>query len=401
MKILRMSAVLAALTFVGSSLVTFRPASATDNLAADGINPSTGPTRPGDAIPRGRAILSEMIGIPEHEVDQMIARQRELASFRASVAGDPSFGGLWIDAADPTLVTIASVGSGAASDTLKRIPLTGPVTVRSVPAQLSLSYLLARRDDLARALRSLGIPFGVGVDEPANGLELLVDPQNQTVAEDQIKALGLTSFTSVALGDAKAKSTVTYGGMGLTVSGYNCTAGFAVTNGSSDGILTAGHCRNGSPTSNGDTLNTEVAEGFGGDQDRQIHPAPSGADAWAFMGSGWSPVYGQEGSWVVGGYACTYGITTNQQTCGTAGSVTWSSTSGGYVGSGNTYVSEVTLTNQIRFSPSMWCQPGDSGGPVMNGYSALATMTSEQWGWCLVMPIWNQLAGSGYWLKTQ
>lgn len=292
------------------------------------------------------------------------------------------------------------VNTSAMESSSKTIENDHPNASGNLKVTSSFTDMLRVRDQVLASLGGRLKSFGVGIDEPTNKLSVLADQTDIIVVEGLVSALGLQSRVSVQTGKPTSKSVTTYGGLGISVDGYNCTNGFAVTNGTNDGVLTAGHCRNGAAVSNGDNLGDQVSEALGGDQDRQIHPAPSGAIGYAFMGGNqWMAVVGTMGSWSTGNWACTYGITTNRNTCGYADSTTWSAYSNGYVGA-NTYVSDVLVTNFIRFSPDMWCQPGDSRGPIMNGGYALATMANEQWGWCLAPPIWNNMAGSGYWIKT-
>lgn len=186
----------------------------------------------------------------------------------------------------------------------------------------------------------------------------------------------LSNAISMEFGELGGGATAfIYGGLGLS---GGCTTGFSVyqvSNPSTKGITTAGHCSD-SESYSGQQLPYQNGNVWAS-MDGQWHTAPGfTVKNWAYDGvpGGSTPYYRvisayQGGNSYQGQFVCKYGVSTGYN-CGTVVDTMFSP---------NWVPNSCACFLLVRKDGVDLSEPGDSGGPIYSGSMAIGTI-SGQWG---------------------
>ncbi|MBU2611754.1 MAG: S1 family peptidase [Chloroflexota bacterium] len=259
-------------------------------------------------------------------------------------------------------------------------------------ASISLEQLRAAHADVIRDIQATGIPAESDIDLQANGIKVYVTSRKQLEAALSTASRQLPNNVQI-IEVAQLSQPMANWYAGYSLSG--CTSGFSLWNVAYVRYSsTAGHCTGSAYSPLGAPIFSRVEGAY----DFQVNPAPSGYTIknWAadnIFDS--TPYYREITSWwasaSVGTALCKYGKTTGF-TCGTVESNNYN-----YQGSPTWLL--VTSTNpNVKIS----C-PGDSGGPVYNGSTAVGEVVA---GWCdlgnnklIAMPA-GKYRDHGYYIMT-
>ncbi|MCK2214466.1 S1 family peptidase [Actinomadura sp. ATCC 31491] len=294
------------------------------------------------------------LGLTEAQVVTRLANEERAAATESALSGQlgGSYGGAWLNA-DASRLNVATTDASAAP----AIEARGaqPVVVQRSLADLdAIMKKLDKAPNRARAGASLWY-----VDVAANTVS--VQAPTVEAAEALVAAAGVDrSQVSVA---ATAERPTTFiniiGGSAYYIGSSRCSVGFAVTRGTTQGFVTAGHCgRAGSRTSN--PSGTFQGSSFPGNDYAWV-AADAGNTATPYVrGSGGAMVTVRGSTQAsVGASICRSGSTTGWR-CGV-------------IQQHNATVryAQGTVTGLTRTSAC--AEPGDSGGSFISGSQAQGT----------------------------
>jgi streptogrisin C len=298
--------------------------------------------------------MSRDLGITKEQAESRLLNEARLtgveAKIRDSLGG--AYAGSWLSGPTSATLTVATSDAAAASS------ITG-AGVQAQVVEHSLASLDAAKAALdkssAQAPKSTPVWY---VDVRTNSV--VVQSSQPAEAEAFIVASGADkSLVRVERSDERPQTYYDVrGGDAYYIGSARCSVGFSVRKGSTNGFVSAGHCRIGSTT----TGYNRVAQGT-----FQGYSFPGNDYSWVAVNSNWVArpwVKGSSGNVTVtgstvagvGASICRSGSTTGWH-CGTVQqrntSVTYSQ--------GTVY--EVTRTN-------VCAEPGDSGGSYISGSQA-------------------------------
>lgn len=279
------------------------------------------------------------------------------------------FAGLWIQH-DPTFAVIVALTtdrSAAVALMADEHAIGELVSTRVHQHSLADLNATAARFDLPAA-----DPFNLMIDIKTNEvvIEVLERSRDRAAVEaNRVANVGdivPRITTAPALGGPTADI---YGGLSIT----GCTAGFSVTQGSTHGLMTAGHCPNGQSyaSTNLPLVDAEVTDKY----DAQWHTTPNFTDRNKIKIASNGTTRTITG-WVsynatpVGAWLCKYGYTTFN-TCGEIESKTIAPS---YITSAD------PVFISVRNCGVDMVTGGDSGGPVYSGNSGYGIVSGWMWG---------------------
>ncbi|MBT2746596.1 MULTISPECIES: S1 family peptidase [unclassified Lysobacter] len=201
-----------------------------------------------DLAPGLKAAMQRDLGLSGTQVTEYLKAERLAAQQEKTVAKQlgRNFAGAWLERkAD------GSFGFVAATTSIKAAKAAAGIETRQ--ARHSLSALNAAKGQLDSQLARNGkAPKGVyswSVDLPSNSVIVGVAPGAEDAAVDFVARSGLdtTSVRFETMAEAPQRRTTIQGGRGyLRDPGdgylYACSVGFSVTEGTTPGFATAGHC---------------------------------------------------------------------------------------------------------------------------------------------------------------
>lgn len=151
-----------------------------------------------------------------------------------------------------------------------------------------------------------------------------------------------------------------YGGDRITTGQIICSAGFNVVSGGQNYVITAGHCTQGLPSWQG--IGPSVDSSFGGNDYGLIRNDSSSAPGAVDLYNGSAQPITSVGSPSVGEQVCKSGQTTGL-TCGTVQALNQTVH----------YADGTTVSGLIQ--TDVYCDHGDSGGPLFDGSTGLGTVS--------------------------
>ncbi len=308
--------------------------------------------------------LEESTGLSAAEVESRFSGQNEFAIMLADVAAqspDAYFSSEWVGGED-TRARVAFHGRPS-EDVLKALEsLPFPVDV-SFDAPATLERLLAFQEDISKKLASLpGIEYSSSEFDPKSGVLALSYAGIGAEVELAVSQLLEHSqdFLVPVVATAVEASSIAFDGHvvrgGVSISG--CTTAFAVFAGATRGVLTAGHCSDGSPSVFGSAYPAVFqGEHEGSYGDFQWHrTVDTTSNQIRISSSGTLRTITSNGYTSTGMGVCNYGKTRTTANCTTVAATnicgSWTSPDAG----------PVTLCRLMRTNTTI-TNPGDSGGP--------------------------------------
>ncbi|MEE1751053.1 carbohydrate-binding protein [Streptomyces sp. SP18CS02] len=347
----------AALTVVGALALTAAPgAAATEPPApsAPSAAETLGADRPAPALLRA---MERDLGITQAQAEKRLANEAEAGAVagRLQNALGRDFAGAWVKGALSATVTVAT---------------TDPADVRVIEAagaeaevvRYGLTELESAKSSLDRAAvrsRSLDAPVWY-VDVRTNTVTL--QAAKRSAAEAFITATGVDrGLVRVRTSTERPRPLYDIrGGDAFYIGTGRCSVGFAVTTGTQQGFVTAGHCGTAGTATSGFN---RIAQGT-----FQASTFPGSDHSWVATNTDWTAtpyVNGQNGQnlqvtgsteALVGASICRSGSTTGWH-CGT-------------IEQHNTSVSYLEGTVNGLTRTTVCAEPGDSGGPYVAGSQA-------------------------------
>jgi streptogrisin D len=257
-----------------------------------------------------------------------------------------------------------------------------PATAQAQPDVQQLNQIKADLDDQARSSGTIGLSWGV---DPATKTVVVSVPESDNdAATKEFLSRARAMDDDVRIERVPAAPRLTLGpGDAIHTGGGRCSASVIGTNGSQNYVVTAGHCTNiGSTwtTGSGETIGNTVASSFPGDDYGLIQVTnPS----LPLSNNGLTQV----GSPPAGSAIQKAGSTTGV-------------TSGTLVGYGRTVnYAEGTVFDMIETTACV--QPGDSGGSLYQGSTAIGITSGGTVGSCgagfqsFFQPVGEALAAGG------
>lgn len=316
----------------------------------------------GTASPAMIEEMTETFGISATEAYDRLAVEAVAADLLTEAAEtyDESYAGLWVsEGAEEILVATTSESDAADIEAQGATP---------VVVEHDLAELEAAVADLDAATAPEGV-YGYYIDVESNGI--VIEAADAEAATDLAAAAGVDSDLITA--DTTAVAPETYfvrGGDAYLIDNVSrCSIGFAVTQGSTPGFVTAGHCGSaGSSVTGGDAApGTFQASIFPG-EDR----------AWVAVGSG------QELQGVVNKYSGSQPVANADQAAPGSSICRSGSTTGWHCGTVEALNQTVNYAEGTVYGltqTNVCAEPGDSGGSFISGSSAQG-MTSGGSGNC-------------------
>lgn len=194
-------------------------------------------------------ILAKMEGTSIGEQVRRYRLQEKANKLDERFSSDPDYAGAQIDRKGPTFkISFAFKGAGKQ----RSVDDTELASVSAfVPAAYSLGEIQQERQRLTQLLRdnNLSASFAVRFQE----LQLFPDDPGRVKALVDNGTIVLAPFVKLREGPARREDEANIDGAGLmtgygpdpetgVISNYRCVGGFSVTNGTIDGLATAGHC---------------------------------------------------------------------------------------------------------------------------------------------------------------
>ncbi|WP_066365574.1 S1 family peptidase [Herbidospora mongoliensis] len=306
---------------------------------------------PAKPAPSMLEALQRDLHLSAEQAELRLINEARLGKLEGKVRTDlgASFGGSWLSGDTANSLTVATADAA-------KVPA---IIAGGAKAQLvtrSLGDLTALKDKLDAAAAPQTVPVYY-VDVKTNSV--VVETRDQAAAEAFVAAAGVdkSAVRFVATSEQPVPFYNIRGGDAYYIGGGRCSVGFAITRGTTNGFVTAGHCGN---VGNSTTGYNQVAQGT-----FQGSSFPGNDYAWVATNANWvstptiagtsANVAGSTAQ-VVGGSICRSGSTTGWH-CGTVQQI----------GTSVTYsqgtVSGVTRTN-------VCAEPGDSGGGWISGTQA-------------------------------
>ena len=182
-------------------------------------------------------------GVTLDEAARRLALVSAISELQSNLRRDESesFAGLWIEHTPEYQVVIRFTDNGdkTIGPYTQGGPLSQMVEVRT--ADLSEATLVESQQNAVRIADDLGIDKDSSVDIRNNQVELNVVDKANLYSNLNSRGLSLPTGVSVVEVDALSNPTADiFGGKALTT----CTSGFSVTDGTDEGVTTAGHCAN-------------------------------------------------------------------------------------------------------------------------------------------------------------
>ncbi len=257
-----------------------------------------------------------------------------------------------------------------------------PATAQSQPSIQQLNETKADLDELARSSGTIGLSWGVNADTKTVVVSVPKSDNDQATKAfmSRIRAMG----EEVRIKRVPAAPRLTLGpGDAILTGAGRCSASVIGTNGSQNFVITAGHCTNiGSSwtTSSGESIGSTVLSSFPGDDYGLIQVTnPS----LPLSNNGLTQVGSPPENSAIQKAGSTTGVT-----------------SGTLVGYGRTVnYAEGTVFDMIETTACV--QPGDSGGSLYQGSTAIGITTGGTVGGCgagfqsFFQPVGEALAAGG------
>lgn len=257
-----------------------------------------------------------------------------------------------------------------------------PATAQSQPSIQQLNETKADLDELARSSGTIGLSWGVNADTKTVVVSVPKSDNDQATKAfmSRIRAMG----EEVRIKRVPAAPRLTLGpGDAILTGAGRCSASVIGTNGSQNFVITAGHCTNiGSSwtTSSGESIGSTVLSSFPGDDYGLIQVTnPS----LPLSNNGLTQVGSPPENSAIQKAGSTTGVT-----------------SGTLVGYGRTVnYAEGTVFDMIETTACV--QPGDSGGSLYQGSTAIGITSGGTVGGCgagfqsFFQPVGEALAAGG------
>ncbi len=309
-------------------------------------------------------------GVSEEEARRRLGLQAEAGELGASLASGEggTFGGLWVEHTPQYAVKVAFTENG--DTTLNGYEMSSALAgvIDVVEVDATLEALLGVQAGSESAVAGTGVEAEYGVIVQENVVDVLT--VDKLALERALASKGVALPTKARVKEVSALSAPVdgsklHGGEHLST----CTSGFAVKNSSgTEGITTAGHCRDAQSRS-GTTL-TFVEEWDGGSYDLQWHTGPSTHSIRNLAYDGTNHRYINSGRhWddqSAGDYVCKYGKTTRYD-CGEIETK--------YYRLGPNRGNLWVLVRNVEGDNSDLAEPGDSGGPFFDGNVGVGILT--------------------------
>ena len=294
-------------------------------------------------------------GVTLDEAARRLALVSAISELQSNLRRDESgsFAGLWIEHTPEYQVVIRFTDNGdkTIGPYTQGGPLSQMVEVRT--ADLSEATLVESQQNAVRIADDLGIDKDSSVDIRNNQVELNVVNKANLYSNLNSRGLSLPTGVSVVEVDALSNPTADiFGGKALTT----CTSGFSVTDGTNEGVTTAGHCAN-AQSYNGTSLTFESGTS-GGTYDIQWHSTTAfTVRNLVYDGTNNRYVYDEElrADQYVGQNVCMYGDTSGGN-CGEILSTTF---------------------DLVNIETDISVAGGDSGGPFFWNNTAFGTTISS------------------------
>ena len=298
---------------------------------------------------------ADRYGVTPDEAARRLELGPEISMLQSELRRNESetFAGLWLEHT-PTYRVVAQFtdnGIETIRPYIQDRPLSQKVEVRR--ADLSEATLIESQDSVVELVDELGIDNDSRVDIRNNQVEFYVLDKAGLNSELNSRGVSLAPEISVVQVESLSKPAATeiYGGLEPTT----CTTGFSVTDGTDEGVTTAGHCNN-SQAYDWTSLTYEGGT-TGGTYDIQWHSTTSltvrnivydgTRDRFIYDEELWEDQY-------VGQSVCMYGRASGGN-CGAILSTTF---------------------DQVNVQTDISVQGGDSGGPFFWSDKAFGTTIS-------------------------
>ena len=301
-------------------------------------------------------------GVTLDEATRRLALGSEISTLQSKLRRDESesFAGLWIEHTPEYKVVVRFTANG--NETIQPYVQNGPLSqmVEARMADLSEAALIESQHTAVSLADELGIDKDSSVDIRNNRVELNV--VDQADLQSKLDSRGLSLPTGVSVVEVESLSNPTadiFGGKTLTYQGNpprECTSGFSVTDGTNEGVTTAGHCKN-ALSYNGTSLTFESGTS-GGTYDIQWHSTTSfTVRNLVYDGTNNRYIHDEElrADQYVGQNVCMYGITSGGN-CGEILSTTF---------------------DLVNIETDISVAGGDSGGPFFWNNTAFGTTISS------------------------
>jgi archaellum component FlaF (FlaF/FlaG flagellin family) len=345
------------------------------------------PVPPQEARIRDATEYTKAYGVELDEALQRLSLQDTIGDLNYQLRANEadSFAGLWIqhNPAFKVVVKFTGAGQKIISPYLENSLLAELVEVQT--ADVSLAMLETTQKEAMQRISLLDIRVDSSINIQTGVVELYVLDRDEFEESLQELDLQLPNHVEVIVVKHLLQPTSNIYG-GLSWDNVVCTIGFSVQSYNRElGVTTAGHCGNTPPTPEIDFFYDSLLvphrqTAFSGNADIQWHAALNHTvRSWIYDGSYNRPItqtkvraYQTEGEWV-----CHYGRTTLYG-CGNIISTS-------YIGT----PPDSTWTYIVVDNPSNidLSEPGDSGGPWFNGYTAYGTMVGQLGNWGVYMAI--------------
>ena len=226
-----------------------------------------------EALAKDTQWYADRYGVTPDEAARRLELGPEISMLQSELRrNEPeTFAGLWLEHTPAYRVVVQFTDNGV--ETIRPYtqgsPLSQKVEVRS--ADLSEATLIESQDSVVQLGDELGIDNDSRVDVRNNKVEFYVLDKAGLNSELNSRGISLAPEISVVQVDSLSKPAATeiYGGLEPTT----CTTGFSVTDGTDEGVTTAGHCQN-SQVYDGTSLTYEGGT-TGGVYDIQWHSTTS------------------------------------------------------------------------------------------------------------------------------
>lgn len=300
-------------------------------------------------------------GVTLDEATRRLALGPEISKLQSKLRlNEPkSFAGLWIEHTPEYRVVVQFTDNG--NETIRPHIRSGSLgrMVEVRMADLSEATLIKSQQNAVRITDNLGIDKDSSVDIRNNRVEFNVLDKSDLFSQLDSRGVSLPAGVSVVQVASLSNPTADiFGGKTLVPQGNSpedCTSGFSVTDGTDEGVTTAGHCEN-KMSYNGTNLNWK-SESDQGPYDIQWHSTPSfTVRNLVYDGSNNRYILDEElrADQYVGQNVCMYGITSGGD-CGEILSTTF---------------------DLVNVKTDIIVAGGDSGGPFFWNNTAFGTTIS-------------------------
>ncbi len=330
--------------------------------------PRTGESESGTSL--AAQSYADDYGVSVEEAQKRLGLQAEAGELGASLTSGEgaTFGGLWVEHTPQYAVKVAFTENGDSTLNGYQVSSALAGVIDVVAVDTSLERLIAVQDGSASAVAGTGVAAEYGVIVQDNAVDVFT--LDKAALKRALELKGVVLHTKARVKEVSALSdpvhgSELHGGEHLST----CTSGFAVKNASgTQGITTAGHCRNAQSRSG--TALTLVEEWDGGSYDLQWHTGPNTHTVRNLAYNGTNHLYINSGRhWrdqSAGDYVCKYGKITRYD-CGEIETKYYRLPGN----RGNIWV----LVRNVAGDSSDLAERGDSGGPFFDGNVAVGVLT--------------------------